>query len=393
MKNLPLCATVLLGFIFFAGCASSSLNPLEYKQRVLIEEKIPNVCKQQYESALPTVAVLDFVNNSTYGKADITSSNSRTTVAGFGGVGILPTGVFAGGVGEKKSSTNTQSRSVDAKLEQSIAPLIENMVLKWGGAKLYARGAIFDKVNEELKLQDSGIFDPKSIVEFGKMSGVKYIITGTIDNVEQRYIDNSAIAAVVQRETSRSKDDAVRIAGLIGRIATAATDGMIIKSRVTVTLIEVESAKILLSKQISKEINIGKIPNPSYDHIVGGIKKSINEAMPEIEKEFSNYFVIKGYITQIKHNGKEFIAQINLGKNLKILPQTELKIFSFDEIIDPMTSQASCDIITLPTKLIVTDQITDTHAWAKIDGDPSMLKIKQLVQKNYDKGATFGLFK
>lgn len=379
--------------LFFTGCASSSLNPLEYKQRVLIEEKIPDVCKPLYESALPTVAVLDFVNNSTYGKADITSSNSRTNVAGFAGVGILPTGVFAGGVGEKKTSTNTQTRSVDAKLEQSIVPLVENMVLKWGGAKLYARGAAFDKINEELKLQDSGIFDPKSVVEFGKMSGVKYIITGTIDNVEQRYVDNSGVAAAVQRETSRSKDDAVRIAGLIGRIAAAVTDGMIIKSRVTVTLIEVESAKILISKQISKEINIGKIQNPSYDHVVGGIKKSITESMPEIEAEFANYFVIKGYITQIKHNGKEFIAQVNLGKNLKILPKTELNIFSFDEITDPISSQTSCDVITLPTKLIITDQITDTHAWAKIDGEPSGVKLKQLVQKNYGQGGGFAIFK
>lgn len=386
MKKLVVKSVSAAAIIIFGGCAGNQINPAEYQTSLKEQVQIPEICKPVYESAMPTVAVVDFVNNSTYGEASISSLSAQRNSSGVVGVGVGANGLVAAGASQSNLQANSESRNVDAKLGQSIVPMLENLVAKSGGAKLFARGDALDKINTELKFQDSGLVDPDSIVKFGKLSGVKFILTGTIDNVEQRYRDNSGAANAVQKQTAQSDNNLVKIIGLIGSVAASVTDGMLIKSKVTVKLVDVETGKILFSEPIEKEIDIGKIKNPTYDQVVGGIKKSIGEALPDLEAKLSDYFAVKGYITQIKSNGKDQIAQVSIGRNYKMEENTELKILSFDEIEDPMNGNKSCDVIILPTKLRASNQITETHTWTTFDGKADGIKVKQLVQKMHTKG-------
>jgi hypothetical protein len=349
----------------------------------------------KYKSAMPTVAVMEFTNNSTFGKANISSSKSQSDTtrkhAAVAGIVASPVGVGVGVASVNKTKVKTSSssinRSVDAKLSQSVTGPLETLVVNSGGAKLFTRSDM-DKINTELKFQDSGLIDPDSAVEFGKTSGVKYIITGSIDNVEQKYRDNSTAAGGVSKMTSKSDNRTVRLLGSLMKMAASATDGMLISTKMTVKILDVQTGKIVFSKQLEESANIGKIKEPNYDQVVGGIKKAMMESLPKLSKDFANYFAVKGYITQLKSDkkGEDVIAQINIGRDLKVVENQLFKVYSFDVSEDPMSGKQSCDVIETNIKLRASQQITPKTTWATVeDGDAKTLQLGQLVQKSSEK--------
>ena len=129
----------------------------------------------------PRISV-PFTNNSTFGIAEVNKAN-KSAVGGLA-VGVGPN--FIGAVAGSKSKGYNEKRKIDAKLSQAVVPVIENMIVNLGGAEIFSRNDM-KKIDAELKFQDSGLIDPNSVVKFGKLSGVKYLITGSIDNVKQHY--------------------------------------------------------------------------------------------------------------------------------------------------------------------------------------------------------------
>jgi hypothetical protein len=375
------------------GCGGNKLDVLSYPTKINDKVSIPDICMPKYKSAMPTVAVMEFTNNSTFGKADIdqTKAESQTKknsvavaglVAGSGGIGI---GVAKASDEKTKSKSTNVKRSVDAKLSASVTGPLETLIVNSGGAKLFTR-ADMDKIDAELKFQDSGLVDPESAVAFGKTSGVRYIITGSIDNVEQKYRDNSAAGKAVSDQTSQSDNMGMKLLGAALQMGTSMTDGMIITTQMTVKMLDVETGKIVFSKSIEENGNIGKIPDPDYDQVVGGIKAAMMEALPVLQEDFANYFAVKGYITQLKAKDKDVIAQVNIGRDLKVVENQVFKVYSFEETEDPMSGERSCDVIETQTKLRASQQITPKTTWVTVEeGDPSTLKLGQLVQKSHEK--------
>ena len=286
------------------GCGKNEIDIAAYPNKINNKVNIPEICIPQYKSAMPTVAVIDFTNNSTFGKADISNSNSQTDKAAIVGAGIGPTGFIAGGSSRSKTVGNSESRSVDAKLSESLTAPIETLIVNSGGAKLLSRSDM-SKINAELKLQDSGLLDPSSVVQFGKLSGAKYLVTGSIDNVEQKYRDNDAAGKAAGNLTKDSDNNAVKLIGLLAQVGASVTDGMVITSKMTVKILDVETGQVVFTKALEKSVNIGKIRNPNYDQIVGGIKSAMIVALPELEADFAEYFSVKGYITQLKAKDKK----------------------------------------------------------------------------------------
>ncbi len=370
---------------FITGCGKNELDIAQYPNKINTMVQIPEVCQPQYKSAFPTVAVIDFTNNSTFGKADITNANSQTDSAAIVGVGVGPSGFVAGGASSSNTQSNSEKRSVDAKLSESLTGPIETLIVNSGGAKLLSRSDM-DKINTELKFQDSGLVDPSSVVEFGKLSGAKYIVTGSIDNVEQKYRDNAAAGKAAGDATKNSDNNAVKLIGLLIQAGTSMTDGMIITSKMTVKILDVQTGQVVFTKQLEKSANIGKIRNPNYDQVVGGIKSAMLEALPELEGDFADYFAVKGYITQLKAKDKNVIAQVNIGRDLKVAENQIFKVLNFDALTDPFSGKESCDISMSAIKLRATNQITQDKTWATIeDGDGTTLKVGQLVQKSHEK--------
>jgi len=375
------------------GCGGNKLDVLSYPKKISTKVQIPEICMPKYKSAMPTVAVMEFTNNSTFGKAEMASSKyegeKTRKQAAVVGIVASPVGVGIGGASVDNTKVKTKSssikRSVDAKLSESVTGPLESLIVNSGGAKLFTRSDM-DKINAELKFQDSGLVDPDSAVAFGKTSGVRYIITGSIDNVEQKYRDNSSATGGLQNATKGSDNKALKMFAALANVAASVTDGMVITTKLTVKMLDVETGKIVFSKQLEESGNIGKIKEPNYDQTVGGIKKAMMDALPKLNEDFANYFAVKGYITQIKAKGDDRIAQLNIGRDLKVVENQLFKVYAFEETEDPMSGAKSCDVIETNTKLRASQQITKTTTWATVeDGEAKSLQLGQLVQKSHEK--------
>jgi len=375
----------VVAITFITGCGKNEVDIAAYPTKINNKVEIPEICMPQYKSAMPKVAVVNFTNNSTFGKADIANTNTRRDSAAVVGVGVAPSGFIAGGASQSNTVSNSENRSVDAKLAESLTGPLENLIVNSGGAILLSRTDM-DKINAELKFQDSGLVDPDSVVKFGKLSGARYIVTGSIDNVLQTYRDNSGAASAVGKATQQSDNNAVKLIGMLMQVGASVTDGMVITSKMTVKIIDVETGQIVLSKPLEKTTNIGKIRNPNFDQVVGGLKTAMLEALPGLEEDFATYFSVKGYITQLKAKDKDIIAQVNVGRDLKVVENQIFKALNFDQLTDPMTGKESCDISESMIRLKATQQITPTHTWLTIEnGEGKDLKVGQLIQKTHQK--------
>ena len=368
---------LILISIFLTGCLKSTTNNFNtalYPIKINTKLQIPKVCRSEYDYILPKVAVLDFVNNSTYDKAKVDDKDSSGAI----GLGIGITGFVAGA----KQNSSRVKRAIDAKLSASITPLIENIVLNTGGAILYTRDKL-DKIEDELKLQESGLLDPNSVVKFGKLSGVQYLITGTIDNATALYRGYSKYTNSFENVARNTQNDKLKLATSLLSLGTSFFDGTDIQTNITIKIIDVSSGKIVFTKSLENKIKIANTKSPTYDQIISGLKNSISDIMPELKKDFSKHFKLQSYITQIrKDKDGNTIARIKLGTKHKIEAKDEFSVFSLEENIDPLTNTKSCDKIKLPFVLKATSQISENKTWTKVQNtNTNDIKILQLVQK------------
>jgi curli biogenesis system outer membrane secretion channel CsgG len=366
---------ILFVAIFTSGCISSSVNLLDYTQTISPKMELNNECKVYYNKEKPSVAVVNFTNNSNFGVADENNKNEDASA----GVGVSIIGV---GIGAKSSSSKT-SRVVDPKLASSFIPQIEQMLLETGGVELFTRSD-YDKVDSELKLQDSGLLDPQSVVEFGLTSGVKYLVTGSIDYVEHNHKEYSKYTGALVQASRYSTDDNFKIATVALDLATGLFDGTLIKTAATVKILDVATGKIIFTKQIQNETKLNSKKAPTYSQLVGALKNNIAQALPSIQEHFTQQFVPDGYITKIKHSEDEedMIVQINMGSDENIMAGDILKVNTIETTTDPLTNQVTCEKIPLGIELEATQHISPTHTWTKvIDGDVKNIKLLQLVEK------------
>ncbi len=358
----------ILSFLL-SGCFSSTLNISDFKQIITTKENIPKICISNYKKEKPSVAVINFTNNSTFGTASLNSKNAGAS-AGISGFYIGAT-----------SHSNNVVRIVEPRLAKAFIPLIENMLLNTGGTKLFTRSDL-NKVDTELQLQDSGLLDPKSVVEFGLTSGVKYLITGSIDYINHNFNNYSQHTGKLSNAVSRSENNSVRIAAAALTLASSFFDGTTVNTAITVKILDVATGQIVYSEQIKTNTKISSRKEPTYDQLIGAVKDCIIDALPILQSQFQEQFALKGYITKLRKNGNNIVAQINLGRDDKIKKDQVFVVQAMDVSTDPFTNIESCDLIDTNVKLVATQHIDKNKSWLKVDdAKNSNIKLLQLVKK------------
>jgi hypothetical protein len=393
MKKLSMMSAVVASVVFI-GCGEVNINISDYPTQVSQPNIVPDVCKSEYDSlkSIPRVAVVKFINNSAFGKANTATSNKNEDYSHAGAAGIA---VGANGVGvaeADKSTLNTHTNSVkrvvDPKLDKAIASALEGSLVRMGGAEIYSRSNL-NQVMKEQKLQQTGLFDDKTLVKVGKLAGVKYIVTGSIDSVTQEYKDYEKAAKVatsaVNGQQQQESLQSMAFKAVLN-LGASALSGMKITTRATIKIIDVSTGKIVFSKQIEETKNIGKIKNPTYTQVIGGIKDGLMEGIKGVKPELSKFFAPTGYILQVKadKDHKNFIAQINLGSIKKIKPSQTFQVYKFDEVTDPVTNKTTCSKYAMNVKLKVSkNQIQPDRSWTKADGDDApKLRAGQIVKRD-----------
>ena len=144
-----------LSTLFFTGCIGNKIDVLAYPTQIKSKVNIPKICLPVYNSVIPTVAVVEFTNNSTYGKASSVATNSSAKVwQKSRAIGVSPHPSVIASIGRTNSTIQAKStsvsRQIDSKLSQSIVGPLENLIVNSGGAKLFTRA---DMDKEEFQIQ------------------------------------------------------------------------------------------------------------------------------------------------------------------------------------------------------------------------------------------------
>jgi hypothetical protein len=105
IKKLSIISSLIASFVFI-GCGGSNINISDYTTKVSQPNIVPEVRKREYESLkeLPRVAVVQFTNNSAFGKANIATSNKNEDYSHAGAAGIA-VGANGAGIAEADEST------------------------------------------------------------------------------------------------------------------------------------------------------------------------------------------------------------------------------------------------------------------------------------------------
>ena len=118
----------LAAFVLLTGCGENKIDVLAYPTKIKMKVNISEICMPQYKSVMPTVAVIEVTNNSTFGKAHTNQTNSTSVTKRRAGAiaGILTTsgtlvlGAVSGSNTKNKSNVINVKRDIDAKLSASL---------------------------------------------------------------------------------------------------------------------------------------------------------------------------------------------------------------------------------------------------------------------------------
>jgi curli biogenesis system outer membrane secretion channel CsgG len=386
--------TLFIIISMLSACATvARIDPTTFVTDTAEQETIPVVCKGAYEAAAFKVAVANFTNNTTFEYAKVVQASvqgsSERTAVGAAGVGVAPgaVGVVWGEKEKMKFQQDSQriEREFNAKLGESVEDGVTNEIVNMGGAKIYTRTEM-KKVLDEHKFQMSGLVDENTLVQIGKLAGVKYMVTGSVNNVNLSYKTYEMIKKGLSEHL-----------GLLGTALAAGAEsqeGWNLETDIALRIIDVETGEILFSKIVHGKYIIGRTPYPNYDALIGGIKQAASKALIDARPELSRWFTVKGYIIQTRKSpdGKQRAALINVGEKSGLKPGSELIAYTFQEVKDPFTGKSSCDVVRLPVTLKVTDQLQADKAWIIIEGDPNQVKrvkVGQLVERAPMKGQKF----
>lgn len=392
MRRITLSSLLFtLLFVLSACIGGPKVDPMSYQITPADVEKItiPGVCQASYKTETPRIAITQFLNNTTYGNMTAqntkVSGESTTTKksAAMAGIVATPVGIGVGGVSASKTDTK-YSQNVDTFLRE-IAPnigeyaqsAVENTMANIGGADIYDRNNL-QQIMSEQKFQMT-LGDPTTAVQLGKMAGVSYIITGTVDNITTKY-----------KEKVENSSGATGWLAVAASAATAAANtqaGWNVDVEVTVKLLDVATGKMIINKKVQGHEVAGMQKDFNPEMAITAAKKAMGEAVDDLRPVFSERFAQKGYILQLK--GNKQVALINLGSEKGLKPGQVIEAYDFIEIVDPLTNVASCNMSKIPVELKVSNQIQPKQAWVEVKGKPELaarLKLGAIVKPAKLKG-------
>jgi hypothetical protein len=392
MKRLTLTSLIVSLSIILASCVGGpKVDPNGYQISPADVEKIniPAVCQSSYKTDTPRIAITTFQNNTTYGNMTATNTHvtgeSSTTRKSAAMVGVVatPVGVGVGGVGVSKTDTQYE-QNIDSFMRE-IAPNIgeyaqssvENTMANIGGMDIFDRNNL-QQIMSEQKFQMT-IGDPNTAVQLGKLAGVQYIITGTVDNIATKFKDKA--------KSSESSNAWLNLALSAATAAANTQAGWNVDVEMTIKLLDVATGQVVINQKVKGHEVAGMQKNFNPEMAITAAKKAMGEAVDDLRPVFSERFSQRGYIQQLR--GNKQVALINLGSEKGMQPGTKVVAYDFIEIVDPFTNVATCNMSAIPVELTVSDQIMANQAWLQVKGKPeqiSRLKLGVIIKRETLKG-------
>lgn len=381
MKRCLLLLSVLLFFII--SCAAPKLDPMSMKITPQDQNQVetPDVCKSQYKSKTYRVAVVPFLNNTSYGEmtARNTQINGQANInrsqVGAAGVIVGPGAAGLGYAGASKtnihysSNINTFMRQIAPKVGEFAQSAVENVIVNLGCVDVFTRTQMQNVLNEQNFQMN--LADQNTIVQFGKLAGVDYIISGSVDNINAKYVPKT-----------ESKDTGNVWLNITQSLVKSMTEGWNITTEMTVQLIDVATGQVLVSKKVYGRELGGTQPSFNPELVISAAKKAMGESVADIKPVFSERFTARGYINQTR--GGKSAALISVGRGDGIQPGDSIIAYQFTAIKDFMSGNLQCSKSKIPVEITVSNQVDQNSAWVRIEGAKSAktrIKVGTLVEK------------
>ncbi|MDR0453465.1 MAG: CsgG/HfaB family protein [Deferribacteraceae bacterium] len=354
---------LVLLFSVLCIVACGSLDPLSMGVESADQEQVeyPPECEKHYDQkAKLIVAVTEYINRSTIGDAQMSS---------------LKAGIDAKG----RATIEASYKTLTAQLGEFAQGAMESGLVAMGGADVVAR-AQMAQILKEQKFQMT-LADPNTAVEFGSLLGAQYIINGTVDNIN-----------IFWTEPVDTKEASKQVGGLLGAaiaiggaVYNVALSGWNVEATITTNVIDIETGKIVATKQAKGTKNLGEtLAFPTAEQSIVGSKDALADAVKGSMKELSKNFVINGYINQLR--GSKKVALVSMGKEAGLKERDRLQIYETNVITDFKTGAKKCGVAPLPVYLTVAAKhVQDDESWTSVDtsdkGQLARIKVGSIVRR------------
>lgn len=336
--------------------------------------EVPKQCGYVYETKSWEVAVLEFKNNTGYGKALVGGSStqgasvSRTDSVG---AGVIVGGPHAAvGMGASTSTTaslySEDSTSFIAEFAPSLSTfaqsVTEEALVSMGGVTVVNRSQL-DNILKEQKFQMTAA-DPAKIMEFGKLAGVKLVFTGSVDNIETRYVAGSNI-----------RGDGTTFGMLVNIVSTSvdmAQQGWYVGVTFTLNLIDAETGKVIYSKKYKDSGRATQSSGFQADLVINAAKGLFSNAVTNAKNDLTSIFEVKGYINEMR--GGKAIGKINLGSAKGVKEGDTFDLYSVYESTDFLTKEVRCSMGKIGATLLIANHVTEGESWGIISGKEKALE-------------------
>jgi curli biogenesis system outer membrane secretion channel CsgG len=359
-------------FFLLNGCAVT-VDPalMEIESADTEEVLIPLACSGIYDRSGINVAVVEFLNNTAYQRGQATTSASRSQA------GIALTPGFIGGSSFR--SYESASRYFEPQLGEFAQSAVEGVLVNLGGVNVISRAQLQQVMNE--RQFQMTIADPDTVVDFGRLAGARYIITGSVDSIKVSH------SSQVQPIIAGSSDDAL-IASLIFSAVVltynALAAGWNIETELSVNVVDVETAKVVANTRVKGAGNIGTSSSFTLEQLVEGAKDAMGSSLKKIIPMLGEQFKVKGYINELR-GGKQ-IALVSVGSEMGLKEGDKLIPQEVSAQTDFVSKSQKCNITPLNFTLTVSSSLGSDHAWAQVDTSDrvklSRLKLGTLVYKS-----------
>lgn len=385
VKYLIVIFTLVVGI----SCSKNyDLDPTSMQQMPNDTNRLDIVkeCKHLYESKKWEVAVLEFTNNTGY--QDMTIKNTQSTTRGTANTVGVGVGVASAdrrgnivGVGVGASKTNfkysTNSNEFMGQFAPSLGPfaqsVTEEVISQMGGVNLVSRSHL-DKILKEQQFQMT-LADPNTVMEFGLLSGVKYIVTGSVDNIQAKY--------VAPTNLRDADSDVGAILSLVSATYDVAASGWFVSADITVTFLDAETGKVMFTKSFKDSKRATQSPNFQPDIIINTAKQIFSNSIKNATNDLVKVFEMTGYVNELR--GGKKIAHLNLGSKDGIQPGNVLDVYDMNISTDFLTNEKKCNLVKLNAKIIISNQISEGGSWGFVKGNDAVLnnvKIGSFVKRS-----------
>jgi curli biogenesis system outer membrane secretion channel CsgG len=340
---------IIIFMAFFAwGCASINPTTLTHEAGDRDALDLPIQCQYLYQPDRHIIAVVEFVNNTTFQGGTAVTGRAASQAQ----IGRTPGGFGA----SSAQSIDMLYRNISPQLGEFAQSAVESTLVRVGGATVVSRSNM-ERILREQQFQMT-LADPDTAVEFGRLAGAEYIVTGTVDNLRVFYIAPSEIP-----QTKGNLEGVLTM--LTMTLLNTFTAGWYAEVEMTTNIIDISTGFIIDTSKVKATAHAGNAPMFNTELVIAAAKQAMGKAVDRMVPFMNSRFAVKGHVNELR--GGKKVALISIGSEAGLKQGDRVTPYKTVLQRDFITGREECIIIPLGFHMTVLSGVTPNSAWAEVN--------------------------